>query len=246
MLDAMSWPASIDTKLADQDLTAGQRRKEAEFQRRLAYVMDSYRLWSQAFGEAGTFNDSLSRLKRAVRGHRPDEAPGKRLHPLLEAAIGGRAKAKSGSTTDPWSSPTCSEVAEACDEVANNVATQRGRPANSVLIYHVQALMLLWEWATGEPVTASRTTNSVYDPQMTSDGAKLIEHLVAVMDPTVSRTTLVNIVRSTRASDFLEGKSFRDLFPFHGGHMDEKTGLPQLGPGRSLRSFEVMPPIYCP
>jgi hypothetical protein len=106
--------------------------------------------------------------------------------------------------------------------------------------------MVLHQSMTGKEVTASRMRNSVYDPTMTSVGAQFVETIFRSIDPRVSTTTLVNIVRETRRTGAIDGKSFREHFRFYGGDVDPETGFPRPGPGFRLQSFEPVNPIYCP
>jgi hypothetical protein len=134
-------------------------------------------------------------------------------------------------------------------EAASQVFLQRyglkkGRPQHRLLRYHVQAAMLLLETGTDVPVTASPTTNSEYEPQMTSRGAKVIERLFTEADPSINTTILVNIIRTTRAKRELEGKRFCDFFPTYIG--EPPPGVDRRPP--PFASFEasgIAYPIYC-
>jgi len=221
-------------------LTPGQQWRFAEFRRRLEYVGESYRYWKEAEKDRPTFNQSLKLLARALQVRNRKSRKLVRLHPLIEIGISMLALDRSRNSTAEFE-PSPAEIESAVCELLRRTRPIRGRPENLTLRYHVKGLMLLCEWTTGVPVTASPTTNSRYEPQMTSDGAKAIEMAFKRIDPAVTRTTLMNIVRQTRGRRELEGKRFEDFFPFY-----QPEPHPEHGPiVRPKIDLHFAHPIYC-
>jgi len=105
--------------------------------------------------------------------------------------------------------------------------------------------MLLIEETCGISVTAAQTTNSKYEPQLSGLSGVLTQQFFADLDPSITLTALANIVRATRASGALEGKTFSTMFPFYGCRVDAATLLPTMPPGIRLESLNWNRPIYC-
>jgi hypothetical protein len=225
---------------ADLQLTPRQQWRFAEFRRRLEYVGESYRYWKDAENDRPTFNQSLKVLQRALKSPNRKRRKLIRLHPLVEIGISMLASNNSKDPADEFN-PSPDEIETAVRELLRRTTAIRGRPSNLTLRYHVKALMLLCEWTTGVPVTASPLTNSVYEPQMTSDGAKAIEMAFKRIDPSVTRTTLMNIVRQTRGRRELEGKRFDDFFPLY--QSEPHPELAVAAPSQIEVRFAH--PIYC-
>lgn len=226
-----------------------QKRREAkltEYFRRRHFVIENYSFWKNVFGDNLPFNKSLGILRKAVDPDARSREP-IRLSPELETAIGMGVGSRRRDQTSlfTYKAPSTTLVRNVCVDVATALAPIRGAPGRPLLTFHVQALVILNEWALGIPVTASRTKNSVYDPQMTSPGAQAIQAVFAELDPEVTVTTMMNIVHKSRASRELDGKRFGDFFPFYGGSVSAKTGLPIPGPGFKLEKFGLTHPIYC-
>jgi len=185
-----------------------------EFQRRLAYIAESYRLWSKVIGHGPSINESLARAKRSV-ARSSSGSEDVRLNLEFEAALEMIARAEA-EKSKPTEHLTPEDIADAREKLIRSAKPIKGRPKSRVLRYHVQALMLLCEWATGVPVTASPTTGTAYKPQMTSVGARVTEAIFKAIDRSITTTTLMNIVRTTRQRRELHGKRFEDFFPFYG------------------------------
>lgn len=221
-------------------LTPGQLWRFAEFRRRLEYIGESYRFWKDAEIGRPTFNESLRLLRRAFEVPKRTRREQIRLHPMIEIGISIIAS-REGANPSGKFDPTQTEIEEASRELLLRAKPLRGRPQNMNLRYHVKGLILACEWASGTPVTASPTTNSEYDPQMTSDGAKSIEIAFKRIDPSINKTTLMNIIRQMRASRELEGKRFEELFPYY-----QPEPHPELGiVARPEFEIRIAHPIYC-
>ena len=193
-------------------LSPAQVLVQMEFRRRLAYIVESYRIWSTLFEAGPTINESLALLKERSED---EETPPLNLQ--VEMAIEMLAThAFDRDVLGPLCHPAPDELEAARQTFVERMKPIRGRPDSRVLRYHVQGLMILWEWATGAGVTASPTTGTRYKPQMTSAGAKVIEQTFQSIDPSIRTTTLMNIVRKTRQKRQLAGKRFEDFFPGYG------------------------------
>lgn len=233
---------------ADEDGGKQKRRdaKLAEYLRRMDHVVENYRFSKKHFGDSRRFNQSLRDLRKATNPKARKRDKRVRLAPELEAAIAiGVETRRTDAVSDTYVAPSADLVGEVCENLSRALTPVRGRPDDAVLRYHVQAMMVLFEWATGNAVTASPTTNSEYLPQMTSAGARVIQFVFADLEPSLPVTTLMNIIRTTRAKRELEGKRFGDFFPFYGGSIDPETGFPIPGPGFKLEKFGLTHPIYC-
>lgn len=216
----------------------------AEFNRRQDHVAQSYRFARQHY-DPQRLNESLATLVKSLNPRARRKAQRERLHPMLELLITERFRSKHRVAGEAIPIPTPEDIYEAAKEVAALLKPKRGRPADAVLTHHVQGLMALWQQFTSSPVLAAQTKNSVYDPQMTSPGGRMIERFFEKVDPSITATALTNVVRHARATGAIEGKSFMDFFPFYGGRIDPETGMPVPGRGMKLISFEPSHPIYC-
>lgn len=233
----MTQAAGIDRNL---DLTPAQLWRLSEYRRRLEYVRENYNFWKDALNDLPTFNESLELLRRAFEVPKRKRTESVRLHSLIEIGITFLANRRPPvGFMDVESSPA--EMESAARELLKRLQPIRGRPENSNLRYHVWGLILACEWATGVPVTASSTTKSDYDPQVTSAGAKAIWMAFRRIDPSVTKTSIVNIIRASRASGELIGKRFEDLFPLY-----EPQAHPDFGPpGAPQIEVHFAYPIYC-
>lgn len=208
-----------------------------EYLRRLNHLAESYLFWSSVFASSPTVNQSLTALDRALHHPKRKQHAPMRLHPEIEFAISYLA---SKEKEVGWS-PTQQDIQIASRELVRRLRPIKGRPGNRVLRHHVQGLMILCEWASGVPVTASPTTNSTYEPQMSSDGAKVIQSIFQKIDPAVTITSLMNIVRGTRASRAIEGKRFEDFFPGYASEADPRGPRVRT----SVKVLGTASPIYC-
>lgn len=222
-------------------------RRVAEFQRRLAWLDRSFRQARELEAATGTFNESLRNLAKALNPRARRKETRTRLHPYLEVAIKSRwlKRQRASGTNAPGRPPNPSEIFEICEKLKAEIKPTRGRPAGTILTYHVQALMALVQQTCGEPALAMRFKDSVYDPQMSSAGGRIVEMFFRRIDPSITTTQLANIIAQAHASGSIKGKRFQDFFPFYGGHIDVETGRPIPGPGYRLVSFEPTHPIYC-
>lgn len=224
-----------------------QDPRVTEFRRRLAYLDRSFRQARALEAETGTFNESLRNLAKALNPRARRKWVRARLHPYLELAIKSRWLKRQCAEAEgaPKRTPDPSDILAICAELKAELKLFRGRPPDSNLIYHVQALMALVQQTCGQPATSMRFKDSVYDPQMSSAGGRVIENFFRNIDPSITTTQLANIIAQTHASGAIKGKRFQDFFPFYGGGVDADTGQPVPGPGYRLVSFEPTYPIYC-
>lgn len=103
----------------------------AELRRRLTYLEQSYSLEKQLGLDMRGFNESLSRLKRAVARPRKIDAPETRLNPWLELAINIRARKLAGLEPDvPLLADHDCFVQQAAREVAERATALRGNPGD--------------------------------------------------------------------------------------------------------------------
>jgi hypothetical protein len=227
-------------------LNPRQQWRLSEFKRRLAHIDASYRFWSEVFGGVPTINESLSLLKGSLQG--PARRPQRkrvRLHPEVELLISQFATRQVRQSRGSDAAVEPADIEAACVKVLQLLKPIRGRPISRVLRHYVQALMQLCEWACGEAVTACRTTNGIYAPQMTSAGGRAIERFFRSIDPRITTTSLVNIVIDTRAKNELAGKRFEDFLPLYQPESLAELELPKANCGPRVKLLGIGHPIYC-
>jgi len=218
-----------------------------EIRNRLEYLVASYQLAKAVSLDAAGLNRSLARLRRAVG--RP-KVPGRqesRLDPRLELLITDRARKLAG--IDASQIPGAEHerfVQQAAAEVAKNTKPIRGRPGSECLRHHVEGLMALIQETCGKPVLGFRHKDSVYDPQLPDGVSRLVSMVFSKLDPTVTNTQLVNIIRKARRTYAGKRMRFMDFFPLYGAKVDSQTQVPAPQPPYKLKHFEFAVPIYCP
>jgi hypothetical protein len=218
-----------------------------EFKRRLAYVQESYRLWEAHADGNRSFNESLTRLKKALSEPAARSRRKSRLDPRLEIMINHRARNLAGLPPDELlGADHVGFVQQAAMEIATSVPALKGRPASERVRFHVEALMALIQETCGMPVLALRDRDDVYDPHLPQGVSRIIPLMFSLMDPAVTETQLVNIVRQARRVYSGKRMRFRDFFPLCGGEVDQATLAPIPRPPFQLLHFEVAAPIYCP
>lgn len=229
-------------------VTDPEREEEllAEFLRRLDYVLNSYRLCKATIADSRRFNSSLARLQKTVSRPKIPGTPESRLDPRIELLITQRARQLAGLSHDEF--PTHQHerfVQQAAIEIAKETKPMRGRPASGMLRHHVEGLMALVQQFCGSPVEGRRDKDSEYSPHLPENGGQIIGIFMEI-DPDVTETQLVNIIRDARRKYAGKPMRFLDFFPFYGGAVDEESMIPKPGPGYRLQHFELAVPIYCP
>lgn len=215
-----------------------------EFQKRLAYLLSNYRVFSAWQGSALSSNESLSLLRRA-QGPRYRGAPKReRLAPALEVLINVKAKVLAERRGGDGAGLQPSDIRGAAKDVAVTQKPMRGRPSNELLRFHVHAFMALYRQTCGRDLCASTTRNSEYDPNLPAPWGAALPKLFSDIDPAATATAVVNIVLKAHASGAVAGKRFTDFFPFYSGHLDVAIGEPSAGPGYKLDYFQRLTPIY--
>ncbi len=232
-------PEGVDIATGPPALSPA-REKEliAEFKARLNYIIASFKISRALSGSRRTYNESVKDLRRARRP-RAKRAARQRLDVGIETLVNVRLRERSGSE------PTSADVVATCRQLADELKSVRGRPPDSVLAYHLKGIMLLIEETCGVSVTGAQTTDSVYEPRLSGRMGLFIQQFFADLDPSITPTTLANIIRTTGGLSALDGKSFASMFPLYGCRVDTTTGLPTMPPGMRLERFDLNRPIYC-
>ena len=101
---------------------------------------------------------------------------------------------------------------------------RRGRPDDRILRHHVEGFMALIQHTLGKPVMMQSTTNSVYDPQATSEAGELLLMLAKRMEPTITEIAVVNIVNKARRRYAGKQMRYSKFFPAYGAKIVEFTG----------------------
>jgi hypothetical protein len=222
-------------------------KRVAELRRCLTYLEQSYSLEKQLGLDMKGFNESLSRLKRAVARPRKIDVPETRLNPWLELAINIRARELVGLEPDaPLLADHNCFVQQAARQVAAGATALRGNPGDRLLRRYVEGLVALYQEFTGTPVIAMRHKDSVYEPQIPGTAGRVIRLIVDLLEPGISETKLVNWICAARRKYAGKPMRFRDLFPGYGATFNGDTGLPSLPAPYRLELQTISQPISCP
>jgi hypothetical protein len=123
------------------------------------------------------------------------------------------------------------DIQKAALWVTNALTVKQGAPTDRMLVHHVEALMALAQQTTGRPVLSRRDRNSVYDPHLADPKAQMIFEALNDIDPEVTVTKVVNIIRQARRKYAGKAMRFHDFMPAYGGKVE--VFVPNF-------------PIYCP
>jgi hypothetical protein len=228
--------------------TDPEREKElvSELCRRVAHVQQGYRISRKAFGPLASFNESLARLKRGLNGQAHSGAAKRRLHPEIEIVISHHAKQYAVQRVGvPDAHVTPGDIEMGARKALALLKPRRGRPSDPVFTLHVEGLMALIQNYLGQPVMMQPKTNSVYDPQTTSEAGKILIMLAQQMEPKASIRAIITVVNKARVHYAGREMHFLDLFPGYGATIDEVTGLPKLRRGLHIEQQNWASPIYC-
>lgn len=239
-------PSNLPDRPNPTDDKAREEELIKEFTRRLKYIEHSYWLAKSSMSDANGFNQGLRQLKAAVNGNKGDSKTNTRLYPDIEILVNLEAQ-RIRSETDGSDVPLSQKhIDTAARSIATKIKPRRKRPGNEILRYHVEALIALVIEFGGQPVTGNNDRNSDYDPHLSSGNSQILKVVFQKIDPTVTETTLVNIVKDARRKYAGKPMCFLDFFPFYGSGFDEKSGLPVPALGYKLHKLVVAEPIYSP
>lgn len=211
-----------------------------QFLRKLEYISDNYEFWRNQERRTLTFNQSISAIKRKPSDSVEVDRFSTKLHPYADIMIAAKLSRLANRR------PSQADVETAARDVAKSAKAVRGRPNDLILEHHVHGLMVLIEETSGEQARAQRDKNSDYNPQMSNDGGHMIELFFRHLDPAVTTTSLINIMREAKRSGAIDGKRFTDFFPFYCAKRDRATGQLKLTSGQTIERMEPVNPIYCP
>jgi hypothetical protein len=207
-------------------------RIEQEFRQRLVYTLRSFTVARAIERDFGTIEASLVRLREALARRRRVEQQGMRLHPQIEMALSYKAREFAEERTKTADAKVEQrDIQKAALFVTGAIRIKQGAPADQTLIRHVETLMALAQQTTGRPVMSRRDRNSVYDPHLADPKAQMIFDALHDIDPDVTVTKVVNIIRQARRKYAGKPMRFRELMPAYGARVEEFT--PNF-------------PIYCP
>ncbi|MFC4595537.1 hypothetical protein [Sphingobium tyrosinilyticum] len=230
-------------------VTDPKRQEEliSEFRRRVDYALESNAFWRETLGHPTNFNQSLSRLKEGLGDQCRSDSVEIRQHPEVEMAVAHFSKiAARKRTSVPDAVVTDKDTEAGVREALAVLKTPQGRPGDPILTHHVEGLMALIQEFLGKPVMMQREKNSIYDPQASNEAGELLLTWVRHMEPNVSVTTVVNIVRKARRHYAGKRMNFLDYFPFYGATADGATGEIKLQAGLRFEQLGWASPIYCP
>lgn len=217
-----------------------------EFQNKLAYVAQSFKFARTYMGDNTDFNESLEKLRRAVKRKRPGSTPEGRLYPEIEMLISHFAREEAVKRHGfPDAEVIQADIEAVARRAAKTLQFRRGRPVHAILRHHVEGLMALVQETTGKPVRVQRQKNSVYDPHFVGAGS-VIRDIVRSIDSSTTETALVNIVVAARRKYAGKPMRFLDFFPGYGTTFERLISGDVFGPGWRIERFEANIPIYYP
>ena len=219
---------------ADQSPLRHQSRelRVARFREQLSFLLANFRFCRETMRGRRTFNESIADLKAAQRP-RARRAPRRRLDPQVEFVISWMLAGR--GITEPGED----DIREVCAELSGTLKAGRRRPDDHILRHHVEALAFLLEDACGEAVKMSMTKNSIYDPHLKGPSGELLLRLIRSVDPSVTETSVVNIIKSMRRTRG-PGSHFHEYFPL-AGRAASFTNVQTIGPA----PVGIIWPIYC-
>lgn len=224
--------------------------REAEiveaFQQKLAHIQSSYLMALRHLGNDARYNQSLARLKAAIKRPSPTGERGERLHPELELLVPHNAfRIARERTGDEHAKVIGEDLRLSAIHVANALKARRGRPKAMILRHHAEALMALLQETSGKPVRASRSKNSDYDRHLLGQLGNLMLSFFQAVDDSVSEGQLADIVLDARRNYAGKSLDFLTFFPNYGGRIDDKGEI-KLASGFRVEQVEWSVPIYCP
>lgn len=243
----MARPRTNDpSNLPERPTFAKTPEREAELidemKRRIAYIGQNYRIMGRYFDSGNAYNESLNRLKRAVRRKRRAKPFQHRCHPDIELAINHRARRYARRRGSKVSQK---DVNAAARWAASHLRARRGRPSNRNLRFHLTGVIAVIQEFSGQPVLAETEPGGVYDPQFAEGISRCVPIIFDRIDPDVTLTTLVDHAIEIRKAWAGRQLRFFDLFPLYGAEPGP-DGIPQLRSGYRLEHFEPNIPIYSP
>lgn len=212
-----------------------------EFKKRLKYLTENYAACREFIATGDTFNESLERLRRALKRKRILKSKGTRIHPEIEFLLSHQAQRLAETEGLVVNE---SHIRAAGEYVVATIKSRRGRPRNSILEHHVATLIALVQEFSGKPVLSQKNTNSVYAPSFPEGISQIIPNIVQLWDKEITTTQLVNMVRKIRKQYAGKPLRFYDLFPTYGVTLENDGLKPQTG--TSIEIINVNIRIYCP
>jgi hypothetical protein len=228
-------------------VTDPRRVKEIgnELLAKIAHIKRSYVAMTHLLGESSAFNQSIERLRTAVRRKRDPSIKESRLHPEVELVVSRYARQEALIRTgDSQAEVIQCDIEAAAIRAAEVLKLRRGRPAARLLERHIQALIAVWQEATGVAITASLSKNSEYGARL-SEGAKGILMIATDLDPSITEIQLANLIKRTRRQYAGKALRFIDFFPAYQMEVDEVLSGAKLANGTRIERFEPNFPIRC-
>ena len=223
---------------------ARQAEVLAEFERRLTYLEQHYRMGKSFYGSVQDLNDAIRALNALAAGKSPRTADRRRLPPLIEMALSLHARRFARERAGECGAPVeGQDVRRAAEHVGKCVQPISHRPRADNLIHHVRGLMALIQNYSGTPVVPRRYRNSVYDPHFMPGVSCIVPRIFEDLEPSVTIGQLVNIAEDARREWAGRRPRFREYFPGYGlrPQADGSLVSPQ---GVMIASFEPNIPTY--
>jgi len=212
-----------------------------EFKNRLQYLTQSYHVFKHVLSDRESLNESLERLRRALKRKRILKSKGTRLHPEIELLLSHHARQFAEAEGVAVNED---HIRAAGERVIETIKPRRGRPDNNILDYHVAGLVALIHEFSGKPVLGHRYKASVYEPGFPEGISQIIPIIMKKWDESITTTQLVNVVRKIRKKYAEKPLRFCDLFPTYGITLENHGFKPQKGISIEMKNLNI--PIYCP
>ncbi len=215
----------------------------AEMKARWGYIYGSYAQVIAQLDLCLSFNESLSRIERALNG-KPVKEPRRRLHYEIELVLDHLAQQNAQARgASPGEALIELDIEAGARELLVRLKPRRGRPADVALRYHVEALMAVVQEALGMPAMAQLDRNGVYAPQATNTAGECVVQLAQKMQHGATTTQIVGIMKKARRRFANKPMRFLDLFPTYRARVDPETGGVIARPGVTIE-VAWAPPIY--
>jgi hypothetical protein len=207
---------------------ARQAELIAEFQCRLNYLKQNYRMGKVVYGDARTSNDAIRALNALKAGEPPRSGDYRRLPPMIEIAVSMNARRFAVERTGRPEAPVeGQDIRRAAELIGMRIRPIGHRPRADNLIHHVRGLMALIQDFSGRPVVPRRYRNNLYEPHFAQGASQLVPMVFRELEPSVSVGGLVTIAERARRSWGGRRRTFGEYFPAYGL---------RLGPDGSLVS----------
>lgn len=191
---------------------------QAEFTRRLWYIPRSYFAARATFKTGNAFNEELARLQAEIaRGELTKDELTKEWPKQADLHFAVLYLAKQASERRGHAGPlSADDVIAGKHEAVMRLHARKSRPSDRILRMHVEALVAAVQEVGGRPVRVSKKRDHDYAPQAMDKMSKFVVDFFPDIDPTVSRTTVVNMILDAQKKYAGRSMRFPAILPGYG------------------------------